>query len=161
MSFLDTVVGQAFRNDKAGRVVVFTGDRKNRGYIVRSETDELKIKSFLKMFYFAHFSIFLLGSCLTYAWSIFLVDLHVFRRASEDFVRIFAFFLGINCILVWIPDFLLWRSYRRALSNFVSAQDQVEVASWPANQRWKFVVLGIMAAALGILVATLWLVRSK
>ena len=61
MSLLDSIVGRSFRDEKAGRVVVFTGDRRNRGYVVKSESEELKIRSFLKMFYFAHFSILTLG----------------------------------------------------------------------------------------------------
>jgi len=54
MGLLDSIVSNAFRDEKAGRVVVFSGDRWSRGYIVRSAAEELKIKSFLKMFYFAH-----------------------------------------------------------------------------------------------------------
>src|ERR1700686_3245086 len=69
MALLDSIVGARFRDEKAGRVVVFSGDRRTRGYVVRSESEELKIKSFLKMFYFAHFSILLLGYFLASEWS--------------------------------------------------------------------------------------------
>lgn len=64
MALLDSIVGASFRDEKAGRVVVFSGDRRTHGYVVRSASEELKIKSFLKMFYFAHFSILLLGYLL-------------------------------------------------------------------------------------------------
>ena len=69
MALLDSIVGAGFRDEKAGRVVVFSGDRRTRGYIVRSESEELKIRSFLKMFYFAHFSILFLGYFLSFEWS--------------------------------------------------------------------------------------------
>jgi hypothetical protein len=69
MAFLDSIVGACFRDEEAGRVVVFSGDRPTRGYVVRSESEELKIRSFLKMFYFAHFSILLLGYSLASEWS--------------------------------------------------------------------------------------------
>jgi hypothetical protein len=49
MGLLDSIVGQCFRDEKAGRVVVFTGDRRNRGYLVKSTDQELKIKAFLKV----------------------------------------------------------------------------------------------------------------
>jgi hypothetical protein len=48
MGFLDSVVGQYFRDEKAGRVVAFPVDRRIRGYVVRSESEELKIRAFLK-----------------------------------------------------------------------------------------------------------------
>jgi len=162
MGFLDAVVGQAFRDEKAGRVVVFTGDRRNRGYVVRSEAEELKIKSFLKMFYFAHFSLLLLGNLLAYAWSIFFVDVHAFGRASEHIVRIFAIFLGTNCLLVWIPDFLLWRSYRRSLPNFVSADDAVSVSGGlSAQQKLARRALIVVGITIVMLAGILWLVCFK
>lgn len=67
MGFFDSLVSRSFRNEKAGRVVVFSGDRSHRGYLVRSAADELKIKSFLKMFLFAQLSIQSLGMFLTIA----------------------------------------------------------------------------------------------
>jgi len=69
MALLDSIVGACFRDEKAGRVVIFSGDRRARGYIVRSESEELKIRSFLKMFYFAHFSILFPGYFLASEWS--------------------------------------------------------------------------------------------
>src|SRR5580658_10153079 len=37
MGVLDAFVSGAFRDEAAGRVVVFSGGRRNRGYVVRSE----------------------------------------------------------------------------------------------------------------------------
>src|SRR5437879_244140 len=54
MTLVDSLVDACFRNEKAGRVVIFPGDRRNRGYVVKSEADEQKIRSFLKMFFCAH-----------------------------------------------------------------------------------------------------------
>jgi hypothetical protein len=42
MGLLDSIVSNAFRDEKAGRVVVFSGDRRSRGYIVRSAAEEPK-----------------------------------------------------------------------------------------------------------------------
>ena len=74
MGLLDSIVGKSFRDEKVGRVVVFTGDRRNRGYVLKSESEELRIRSFLKMFYFAHFSILLLGIQVANAWSTFVTS---------------------------------------------------------------------------------------
>ena len=55
MALLDSIVSANFRSENTGRVVVFPGDRRHRGYLVKSPAEELKIRSFLKMFYGAHF----------------------------------------------------------------------------------------------------------
>jgi hypothetical protein len=59
----------AFEMNKLAAWSFFSGDRRTRGCIVRSESRELKIRSFLKMFYFAHFSILFLGYFLSFQWS--------------------------------------------------------------------------------------------
>lgn len=161
MGLLDAIVGQAFRDDKAGRVVVFSGDRRNRGYIVRSEADEPKIKSFLKMFYFANLSIVLLGSMVAYSWATFIINLDVMGRPYEHWFRSVGIYLGIYALVELIPYFLLWKSYKKGLSTFVSAQDQVEVTSWPGAQRRAFIALGAMTIALGAMIGILWLIRPK
>lgn len=87
MGVLDAFVRGAFRDEPAGRVVVFRGGRRNRGYVVRSEAEELKIKSFLKMFYFAHFYILILGMMLANAWSTFVIHLEGRGRPAGHMVR--------------------------------------------------------------------------
>lgn len=160
MGLLDSIVSNAFRDEKAGRVVVFSGDRRNRGYIVRSAAEELKIKSFLKMFYFAHFCILVLGIMLANSWSTFFVHLEGMGRPIEHMVRYMGIDLGVYCVVVGLPYFFLWRSYKKALSSFVSAQDEVVVSGqtrW--QQKWKLLLticglaLLVMGAALALLVA--------
>jgi len=87
MGVLDAIVSMAFRDEPAGRVVVFSGDRRKRGYVVRSEAEELKIKSFLKMFYFAHFYILILGMSLANAWSTFVIHMGRMGRPEGHLVR--------------------------------------------------------------------------
>src|ERR1700704_1789719 len=140
MGLLDSIVGKHFRDDRAGRVVVFTGDRRNRGYIVRSESEELKIRSFLKMFYFAHFSILLLGMLVANAWSTFVIHIHTFGRPDAHVLRTLGISLAIYSLLVGVPYFLLWRSYKKARLNFVSAQDEVLVSGMSAGRRTWFVL---------------------
>jgi len=60
MSFLDSVVSKCFRDSEVGRTVVFPNDSRKRAYLVRSESDERKIRGFLKVFFSAHFSLLLL-----------------------------------------------------------------------------------------------------
>lgn len=142
MGLLDSIVSNAFRNEKGGRVVVFSGDRRNRGYIVRSPAEELKIRSFLKMFYFAHLYILVLGIMLANAWSTFFVHLEGMGRPAEHMARNIGCGLGIYCAVVGLPYFLLWRSYKRALPNFVSAQDEVVISGQDRRQQqWKLVLV--------------------
>lgn len=148
MGLLDSIVGKSFRDEKAGRVVVFTGDRRNRGYVVRSESEELKIRSFLKMFYFAHFSILLLGMLVANAWSTFMIHIHAFGRPDAHLPRTVGIFLAIYSLLVGAPYFLLWRSYKKARLSFVSAQDEVLVSGMSAGRQTWIVLAGLTVLAL-------------
>jgi hypothetical protein len=160
MALLDSIVGKSFRDEEAGRVVVFTGDRRNRGYVVKSESEELKIRSFLKMFYFAHFSILLLGMLVANAWSTFIIHIHTFGRPDAHLLRTASIFLAIYTLLVGVPYFLLWRSYKKARLNFVSAQDEVLVSGMNARRQIWIVLAGLTALAL-VALALFYLLRTK
>jgi uncharacterized protein YjeT (DUF2065 family) len=160
MGLLDSIVGRSFRDEQSGRVVVFTGDRRHRGYVVKSESDELKIRSFLKMFYFAHFSILLLGIMLANAWSTFFANLHEFGAPAAHILRTSGIYLGIYSVVVGLPYFLLWRSYKKALSGFVSAQDEVLISGKsPGPQPW-IALAGLTVLLLAGLML-FYLVRAK
>ena len=162
MGLLDSIVSNAFRDEKAGRVVVFSGDRRNRGYIVRSPAQELKIKSFLKMFYFAWLYILVLGPMLANAWSTFVLHLEGLGRPIEHMARNMGIALGVYCGVVGLPSFFLWRSYKKALPSFVSAQDQVVVSGQTRRQRhWKLVLVILGLAFLVLAVALVFLVRPR
>ena len=160
MGLLDFIVARSFRDEKAGRVVVFTGDR--RGYVVKSGSEELKIRSFLKMFYFAHFSIFLLGMLVANGWSTFLINIDAFGRPAAHLVRSLGIYLGIYSLVVLAPYFLLWRSYKKGRLSFVSPQDEVLVSGKSgARQTWS-VSLALIAFGLLILLgAIFYLVGRK
>jgi hypothetical protein len=117
MGFLDSVVGQCVRDEEAGRVAVFTGDRRNRGYFVRSVDEELKIRSFLKMFFSAQVSILLLGYFLATEWS--REPAYALGRPAAHLFRDSCIFLGIYALVVGLPYFLLWRSYQKARLSFI------------------------------------------
>jgi hypothetical protein len=162
MGLLDSIVSNAFRDEKAGRVVVFSGDRRNRGYIVRSAAEELKIKSFLKMFYFAWLYILVLGPMLANAWSTFALHLEGMGRPIEHMARNMGIALGVYCMVVGLPSFFLWKSYKKALPSFVSAQDEVMVSGQTRRQRhWKLVLVIFGLALLVLAVALVFLVRAK
>jgi hypothetical protein len=162
MGVLDAIVSGAFRDEPAGRVVVFSGDRRNRGYVVRSEAEERKIKSFLKMFYFAHFYILILGMMLADAWSTFVTHLEGMGGPVGHMVRNMSVAAGVYCLVVGLPYALLWRSYKKALPSFGSSQDEVVVSGQSKRQqRWKLVLV-ILALALLLMGAGLaFLVRTK
>jgi hypothetical protein len=152
MALLDSIVGKSFRDEKTGRVVVFPGDRRNRGYVVRSESQELKIRSFLKMFYCAHFSILLLGYFLGFEWS-----REIYRalgRPEAHMFRAMCITLAVYFLVAGVPYFLLWRSYKKAFLSFVSAQDEVLVSGKPIRRRaWVAIGVGLIVLGLGTLLA--------
>jgi len=162
MGLLDSIVGRSFRDEEAGRVVVFSGDRRNRGYVVRSDADELKIRSFLKMFYFAHLSIILLGGMLANAWSMFIVHLQELGRPAAHLLRTEGIYLGIYVLILGLPHFSLWRTYNKLLVNFVSVQDEVLV-SGKSGERQSWIVSSWLVAfgALILLAAIFYLVGRK
>ena len=160
MGLLDSVVSRSFRDEKAGRVVLFTGDRRHRGYVVKSESEESKIRSFLKMFYFAHFSILLQGMMLANAWSTFFANLHEFGSPAAHILKTTGIYLMIYSVVVGLPYFLLWRSYKKALLGFVSVQDEVSVSGKsPGRQPW-LALAGLTVLLLAGLML-FYLVRAK
>jgi hypothetical protein len=162
MSLLDSIVSRSFRDEEAGRVVVFSGDRRHRGYLVRSEAEELKIRSFLKMFFSAHLSILLLGYLLASAWAMVLTN--ALGRPAAHMFRSVCISLGIYCIVVGLPYFLVWRSYKKSLLSFVSPQDEVYVSGKRAGGRPGIyvAVLTVLGFATLILAGVIfYLVRAK
>src|SRR5271155_1418853 len=157
MSFVDSIVDASFRDDPAGRVVTFSGGRRNHGYLVRSGAEELKIKSFLKMFFAAHLAIFLLGLQLAVAWGHDVA--YAFDRPAHHLVRTMGIFLGVYSLVVGLPYFLLWRAYRKALFSFVSPQDEVLVTA--KAPRRPIAIAALVAAGTLILLGVILLVLAK
>jgi hypothetical protein len=48
VGFIDLIVNRSFRDEPNGRVVVFDGVGRNRGYLLRSLADEQRIRAFLR-----------------------------------------------------------------------------------------------------------------
>lgn len=160
MALLDSLMDAYFRDDPAGRVVVFPWNRRHHGYLVKSQAEEQKIRSFLKMFFCAHASILVLGCLLASAWA---TDLgHIFDRQTQHVLRLEGIFLGVYLLVVGVPYWLLWISSKRASLSFVSAQDEVFVSGKsPARRAW--IVIGVGFALLGILILLggIFLIRAK
>ena len=121
MTLVDSLVDACFRNEKAGRVVIFPGDRRNRGYVVKSSADEQKIRSFLRMFFCAHLAILLLGYLLASGWSLDLS--HALGGPSAFLLRTVGICAGIYSLVVGLPYLFLWRSYKKAFLSFVTGED--------------------------------------
>src|SRR4029077_5428472 len=119
-------------------------------YVVKSEADESKIRSFLKMFYFAHLSILMLGNFLAMEWSTGLN--HELGRPALHLYRAMGIAVGIYCIVVGVPYLLLWKSYKKAFVSFSSAQDE-EVVSGRSPGQQTPIVIGAAVIALAVLLA--------
>jgi hypothetical protein len=161
MSLLDSIVGQSFRDEKAGRVVVFTGDRRRRGYLVKSPADEMKIRSFMKMYFSAHVSILVLGYLLASEWSRELA--YALGRPAAHIIRTSFISLGIYSLVVGLPYLLLWKAYKKACGSFVSAQDEVVVSGKRPTPTAQMILAGagMLVVCILILLGVFWLIRFK
>jgi len=160
MALVDSLVDACFRNEEAGRVVIFPGDRRNRGYVVKSKADEQKIRSFLKMFFWAHLAILLLGYLLASGWSLDLS--HALGGSSAFLLRTVGIYAGIYSLVVGLPYLFLWRSYKKAFLSFVAGEDEVVVTGKRAGRRpWIFIGAALIAVAILLLFGATWLVRAK
>jgi hypothetical protein len=151
MALLDAMVSAYFRSEKAGRVVVFPGDRRHRGYVVKSQAEEQKIRSFLKMFLCAHASILVLGYLLAYGWSHEIV--YALGRPALHIYRTIGIFAGIYSVVAGLPYFILWRSYKKAFVNFVSAEDEVLVSGRLGGRQYILIAAGLIVLGLAGLLA--------
>jgi|SRR5271165_1270687 len=156
MGLLDTIVGRLFRDEKAGRVVALSVDGRYRGYVVRSESEELKIRAFLKMYYFAELLLQLVSLLLTVGWLVELGNASV--SSVAQFLWSGAIFLGIYSLIVALPYFLLLRTYKKALLSFVSAEDEVVVSGKSAGRQFWAVIVGVLVLAIGFIFS---LIRAK
>ncbi|HVN45793.1 MAG TPA: hypothetical protein VMT66_11230 [Steroidobacteraceae bacterium] len=148
MRFVDLLVNRSFRNDPAGRVVVFDGVGHGRGYRLRSTEDELRIRAFLRMYVFAELAIQLLGTLLVAAWLSSVFGATGRPTLERELLR-GGFFLTAYALVVGLPFFLMWRAYRQAALSFVSPADAVAVSWQPMDrtQRIALTVLVLLALA--------------
>ena len=159
MGLLDAIVGNYFRDEKPGRVVAFPVDRRIRGYVVRSESEELKIRAFLKMYYCAELSIQLVSLLLTVGWITELT--YASEHSVAHFLRSGAIFLGIYSLVVAVPYVLLRRTYKKSLLSFVSVEDEVLPSVKLPRQQQVLLAAGLIVIAMLILLGVLLLIRAK
>jgi hypothetical protein len=158
MALLDFIVDGYFRSEKGGRVVIFPRRCGHRSYVVKSAAEELRIRSFLRMFYFAHFSILLLGSFLAYESSMELC--YALGKPAGHLLRTGSIVLGTYSFVVGLPYWLLWRSYRKDFVSFVSAPDEVAVSGTSSCRQPWIVGAGLIALAILTVLGAMFLVRN-
>jgi hypothetical protein len=159
MSFLDAMASRCFKDSEVGRAIAFPFDSRKRVYLVRSESEEQKIRSLLKVYFSANFSILLLTYLFAYESSMQVV--YALGRPAAHPLRTVCIFVGIWAVAS-LPYVLFWRTCKKAFLAFVSAEDEVQVSHRPPLRR--LVVFGIAAgvfAVLMIFAAICLLVGSK
>jgi uncharacterized membrane protein len=160
MGLLDAIVSRHFRDDQAGRIVALPVDRRIRGYLVKSESEELKIRAFLKMFYCAEWSLQLVSLLVTIGWITQLT--YASGNSIAYHVKSGTTFVGTYALIVVLPYFLLWKTYKKALLSFVSAQDEVAASDKQPRRTQAILAVGIIVAvAIAILVGVFLLIRAK
>jgi hypothetical protein len=153
MGLIDAIVDRSFRDTQSGRVVVFSGDRRKRGYLVRSVAEEKKIRSFLKMFYFAHLYILVFGTMFSQGFASWF-SYGLFERPARHLLGSVSFFVGIYLLMAGVPYALLWRAYRRALTSFVAPADEVLLTGSEASGR-QWILPAVVGFAFLVLMAIL------
>jgi hypothetical protein len=153
MGLIDAMVSRSFRDTQAGRVVAFSGDSRKCGYLVRSAAEEQKIRAFLKMFYFAHLYILVIGVMLSQVCASWFITGSLERPAHRLLASV-SIFVVIYGLVVGLPYGLLWRAYKRALTSFTVAADEVSLSGSKApNRQW--ILLAVAGFALLALAAIL------
>jgi hypothetical protein len=67
-------------------------------------------------------------------------------------LRTEGIFVGIYLLVVGVPYFLVWRSYKKAFVSFVSPEDEVLVSGRSAGRQLAiFIAVAAVIIALGIL----------
>jgi hypothetical protein len=69
-------------------------------------------------------------------------------------VRAMCISLGVYLLVVGVPNFLLWRSYKKAFVSFVSPEDEVLVSGRRARRQPIFIFVaaaGLILLGLGVL----------
>ncbi len=155
VGLIDAMVNRSFRDTQSGRVVVFSGDPRKRGYLV-SPVEERKIKSFLKMFYFAHLYVLVFGIVVSQSCASWFAYAS-FDRPAQHLLGSVSSCVGIYLLVVGVPYALLWRAYKRGLVSFTAPADEVSLTQIEASGRQWLVpaVVGfglLLLAAIAILV---------
>jgi len=106
------------------------------------------------VFYFAHFSILLLGYPLASEWSRGIYRAALGRPEAHLF-KATCISLGVYFLVAGLPYFLLWRSYKKAFVSFVSPEDEVLVSGRRAGRQQilVFIAAGLILLGLAILLA--------
>lgn len=102
MGVIDALVNGSFRETPVGRVVVFSGAPRKRGYLVRSPAEEQKIRSFLKMFYFAHLYILGFGIMLSQGCASWVAH-GWYDRPAHHLLGSVSISVAIYCLVVGLP----------------------------------------------------------
>jgi hypothetical protein len=132
--------------------VVSSGGPRKRGYLVRSPAEEQKIRSFLKMFYFAHMYILGFGIMLSQGCASWLAH-GWYDRPAHHLLGSVSISVATYCLVVGLPYALLWRAYQRALPSFTDPADEVSLAgiNAPGRQWIPLVVAGFALLILAVI----------
>ncbi|HEV3182091.1 MAG TPA: hypothetical protein VGY90_04700 [Steroidobacteraceae bacterium] len=160
MGFTDFIVNRSFRDEQQGRVVVFNGVGRGRGYLVRSASEEHRIRAFLKMYVFAECAIQMLGTLLVAAWLSSFLGASGTPTLERELAR-GGLFLAAYALVVGLPFFFLWRAYRQAVLTFVSPGDAVALSHRPMDRTQRMVLAVMTVLAVAMAVVIFGLVRAR
>jgi membrane associated rhomboid family serine protease len=83
------------------------------------------------------------------------------EHSAAHIIKSGAIFACVYALLVGVPYWLVWRSFKKELLNFVSTQDEVVISSRRPTRQQTLPIIAIIATALMILAGLFLLVRTK
>ncbi len=102
------------------------------------------------MFYIAYSAILWLGMMVANGCSTFIIHLDGMGRPAAHMLRSMCIALGVYSVVVGLPFIFLWRTYKKAILRFVSAQDEVLVADSAAMRQRRIRTRSVRVGAVGV-----------
>jgi hypothetical protein len=138
--------------------VVFSGDSRKQGYRLKTAVEEQKVRSFLKLFHFAQLYLLVFGALLSQICASWLIEAS-FDRPARHVLGAIGMFLAVYTLVVGLPYFFLWRTYKHAVASFTDTADAVSLVGASAPRR-SWVLIAVCGFALLLLAAVLILTMS-
>jgi hypothetical protein len=112
------------------------------------------------MYFFAEFSIQLLGTVLVALWVSSVVGASG-RPSVERELASGGMFLGAYALIVGLPFLFLWRAYRGAVRSFVAPEDEVVVPPRPLDPSDRIALAVVAVLVVLAAVTVVMFVRAR
>ncbi len=159
------VLDTFFKKDRRGSLIFLPFGGKKPGYHIDSPTDEQKIKPFARMYFLGRAMFQILGNTSAMLIALMIMNAHADRCTPiAQQIKIFLVaFLIAGTLFEFLPLWLLWRLYRKSISEICSAMpvagpEEISQLDWsmsPFRRRALMIFVGSMVLLVGILLVAI------